>query len=184
MYDPISKKHFSLSNDTDPMWWNGAEPLWITALDSGYSTAAMMWPGSDVTIRNRTPTHFFPYNPSVTFQERLGNVTNWLLGNEKVEISCLYVPICGALWRWSNLEKLEDLTLFMIFIIPPGTTSEVCSSLLGGARQIRSHVRPWQHHRHGQSAEGGTVIWLYSNAQTSLLGCHTATANLHVQWRK
>ncbi|XP_004552627.2 bis(5'-adenosyl)-triphosphatase enpp4 [Maylandia zebra] len=93
MYDPISKKHFSVSNDTDPLWWNGAEPLWITALDSGYSTAAMMWPGSDVTIRNRTPTHFFPYNRHVTFQERLGNVTNWLLGNateQRVKFAALY----------------------------------------------------------------------------------------------
>ncbi|GLD64815.1 bis(5'-adenosyl)-triphosphatase ENPP4 isoform X1 [Lates japonicus] len=83
MYDPTSHKHFHVTNDTDPMWWNEARPLWITALDSGYKTAAMMWPGSDVVIGNRTATHFFPYNPSVTFQQRLGNVTNWILGNEK-----------------------------------------------------------------------------------------------------
>uniref|UniRef100_A0A3Q0SHW3 bis(5'-adenosyl)-triphosphatase n=1 Tax=Amphilophus citrinellus TaxID=61819 RepID=A0A3Q0SHW3_AMPCI len=83
MYDPISHKHFSVHNDSDPMWWNGAQPLWITALDSGYKTAAMMWPGSDVTIGNRTATHFFHYDPHVTFQERLGNVTNWMLGNKK-----------------------------------------------------------------------------------------------------
>ncbi|XP_018544720.1 bis(5'-adenosyl)-triphosphatase enpp4 isoform X1 [Lates calcarifer] len=83
MYDPTSHKHFHVTNDTDPMWWNEARPLWITALDSGYKTAAMMWPGSDVVIGNRTATHFFPYNPSVTFQQRLGNLTNWILGNEK-----------------------------------------------------------------------------------------------------
>ncbi|KAM7365390.1 hypothetical protein PAMP_016322 [Pampus punctatissimus] len=83
MYDPVSHKHFHIGNDTDPMWWNGARPLWVTALDSGYKTAAMMWPGSDVSIRNHTATHFFPYNSHVTFQQRLGNVTNWMLGNEK-----------------------------------------------------------------------------------------------------
>ncbi|MEQ2200334.1 hypothetical protein XENOCAPTIV_027710, partial [Xenoophorus captivus] len=82
MYDPISHKHFSIRNDNDPMWWSAAQPLWLTALDSGYKTAAVMWPGSDVT--NRTPTHYFPYNSDMTFQQRLGNVTNWILGDEKV----------------------------------------------------------------------------------------------------
>ncbi|MEQ2291513.1 Bis(5'-adenosyl)-triphosphatase enpp4 [Ameca splendens] len=81
MYDPISHKHFSIRNDSDPMWWSAAQPLWLTALDSGYKTAAVMWPGSDVT--NRTPTHYFPYNSDMTFQQRLGNVTNWILGDEK-----------------------------------------------------------------------------------------------------
>ncbi|XP_047432346.1 bis(5'-adenosyl)-triphosphatase enpp4 [Mugil cephalus] len=82
MYDPVSHKHFHL-NDTDPMWWDEAQPLWVTALDSGYKTAAMMWPGSEVAIRNRTATHFFKYNPAVTFEQRLGNVTDWILGNGK-----------------------------------------------------------------------------------------------------
>uniref|UniRef100_A0A3P9I7W9 bis(5'-adenosyl)-triphosphatase n=1 Tax=Oryzias latipes TaxID=8090 RepID=A0A3P9I7W9_ORYLA len=81
MFDPISHKHFNIKNDTDPAWWSEAEPLWLTALDSGYKTAAVMWPGSDVLIGNRTATHFFPYNSDITFQERLGNVTSWMLGN-------------------------------------------------------------------------------------------------------
>lgn len=85
MYDPVSKKHFNTSNDKDPSWWNQAQPLWLTALDSGYKTAAMMWPGSDVVINNRTATHFFPYNSHVTFQQRLGNVTDWILGDGKVK---------------------------------------------------------------------------------------------------
>ena len=96
MYDPISHKHFNIRNDSDPMWWSKAQPLWLTALDSGYKTAGMMWPGSDVTIGNRTATHFFPYNPDVTFQQRLGNVTNWMLGNGKVEKSfqCVFLLRC------------------------------------------------------------------------------------------
>ncbi|XP_023117297.1 bis(5'-adenosyl)-triphosphatase enpp4 [Amphiprion ocellaris] len=85
MYDPVTHKHFHVPNDTDPMWWSEAQPLWITALDSGYKTAAMMWPGSEVIIGNRTATHFSPYNVHVTFQQRLRNVTNWILGNGKEE---------------------------------------------------------------------------------------------------
>lgn len=90
MYDPVSHKMFHVSLDTDPMWWNQAQPLWISAQDSGYKTAAMMWPGSDVMISNRTATHFLPYDADVTFQQRLGNVTNWMLGSEEVG-KCFFV---------------------------------------------------------------------------------------------
>ncbi|KAM9835796.1 bis(5'-adenosyl)-triphosphatase enpp4 [Aulostomus maculatus] len=83
MYDPVSHKYFHVGKDHDPMWWNEAEPLWLTAQDSGYKTAAMMWPGSDVMINNRTATHFLPYNMSMTFHERLGDVMKWMLGNQK-----------------------------------------------------------------------------------------------------
>lgn len=84
MYDPVTQKHFSNVNDTDPMWWSKAEPIWLTALDHGYTTATAMWPGSDVHIRNRTATHYFHYNYHITFQERLRNVTSWLLGEGEV----------------------------------------------------------------------------------------------------
>ncbi|XP_024865832.1 bis(5'-adenosyl)-triphosphatase enpp4 [Kryptolebias marmoratus] len=80
MYDPVTHKRFTVRNDSDPMWWSGAKPLWLTALDSGYKTAAAMWPGSDVAIGNRTPTHFFRYDSRVTFRQRVANVTSWLLG--------------------------------------------------------------------------------------------------------
>ncbi|XP_035487583.1 bis(5'-adenosyl)-triphosphatase enpp4 isoform X2 [Scophthalmus maximus] len=93
MYDPVSGKHFQVGRDKDPMWWNKARPLWVTALDSGYKTAAMMWPGSDVVIGNRTATHFLAYDASVTFKQRLGNITNWMLGNGKeqgVKFAALY----------------------------------------------------------------------------------------------
>nr|XP_061803442.1 bis(5'-adenosyl)-triphosphatase enpp4-like [Nerophis lumbriciformis] len=85
MYDPSSHKHFHISNSSDPMWWNEATPIWISAHEAGYRTAIAMWPGSDVAIHNQTPTHFLPYSSEVTFRERLDNVTKWMLGSEKVE---------------------------------------------------------------------------------------------------
>lgn len=83
MYDPLSRKYFTLNNDTDPMWWSEAEPLWITAQRYGYKTATAMWPGSDAI--NRTGTYFLPYNRLVTFRERLGSVIKWILGTEAVK---------------------------------------------------------------------------------------------------
>ncbi|KAG7268535.1 hypothetical protein CRUP_012172 [Coryphaenoides rupestris] len=91
MYDAASNKTFSLSHDQDPFWWSQAQPLWLTARDANYSTAAAMWPGSDVT--NRTPTHFLPYNASVPFAERLRLISGWLKGSEKergVKFAALY----------------------------------------------------------------------------------------------
>ncbi|XP_075950468.1 bis(5'-adenosyl)-triphosphatase enpp4 [Anarhichas minor] len=86
MYDPVIHKHFHAGvNDTDPVWWSKARPIWITALDSGYKTAAAMWPGSDVAFGNRTASHFQPYDHHVTFRQRLGNVTQWMLGDGKEE---------------------------------------------------------------------------------------------------
>ncbi|XP_068446584.1 bis(5'-adenosyl)-triphosphatase enpp4 [Clinocottus analis] len=84
MYDPAINKSFHVGpNDTDPVWWSEAQPLWITALDSGYETATMMWPGSDVVLDNRTASHYRRYDSRVTFQQRLGNVTKWMLGDGK-----------------------------------------------------------------------------------------------------
>ncbi|XP_067116064.1 bis(5'-adenosyl)-triphosphatase enpp4 [Osmerus mordax] len=93
MYDPATHKKFSPSQDSDPFWWNQAEPIWLHALDYGLSTAAMMWPGCDVHIRNRTATHFQNYTSTMTFQQRLGLVVKWLLGDEKekgVSFAALY----------------------------------------------------------------------------------------------
>ncbi|CAL9698787.1 unnamed protein product [Knipowitschia caucasica] len=93
MYDPDTKQYFHISNNSDPVWWNEAEPLWITALDSGFKTAAVMWPGADVRIHNRTATHLFQYDRRMSFRERLGNVTQWLMGDgqeEGVKFAALY----------------------------------------------------------------------------------------------
>ncbi|KAL0968997.1 hypothetical protein UPYG_G00221390 [Umbra pygmaea] len=103
IYDPISQKHFTTFNDTESFWWNEATPLWVTALDSGYKTAVAMWPGSDVTIRNRTATHFLHYNRSVTFSQRLANITHWLTGGEGEE------PVSFAALYWEEPDKTGHL---------------------------------------------------------------------------
>lgn len=79
MYDSVTKKHFSDFNDKDPFWWNEAIPIWVTnQLQENRSSAAAMWPGTDVAIYNATPSYFMNYSPSVTFKERLNNITTWL----------------------------------------------------------------------------------------------------------
>ncbi|KAB1261640.1 Bis-triphosphatase ENPP4 [Camelus dromedarius] len=92
MYDVVTKKHFSDFNDKDPFWWNEAVPIWVTnQLQENRSSAAAMWPGTDVPIRNATPSYFMNYSSSVSFGERLSNITTWLSSsNPPVTFATLY----------------------------------------------------------------------------------------------
>ncbi|XP_072800978.1 bis(5'-adenosyl)-triphosphatase ENPP4 isoform X2 [Vicugna pacos] len=92
MYDVATKKHFSDFNDKDPFWWNEAVPIWVTnQLQENRSSAAAMWPGTDVPIHNATPSYFMNYSSSVSFGERLSNITTWLSSsNPPVTFATLY----------------------------------------------------------------------------------------------
>ncbi|KAI1897217.1 hypothetical protein AGOR_G00080960 [Albula goreensis] len=90
MYDSATQKKFSVVNDSDPFWWNEATPIWVTAQEAGFKTTAAMWPGTDIPIQNQTSTHFLHYDSTVTFQERLENVTGWLKRDEAVRFGALY----------------------------------------------------------------------------------------------
>ncbi|XP_066524376.1 bis(5'-adenosyl)-triphosphatase enpp4 isoform X2 [Hoplias malabaricus] len=90
MYDPSTKKVFSIQNDSDPFWWNEATPIWVSVEEQGYKSAAAMWPGTDLMIQNHTPTYFLKYDYKVSFRERLGNITKWLTEDESVKFATLY----------------------------------------------------------------------------------------------
>lgn len=92
MYDIITKKYFSDLNDRDPFWWNEAVPIWVTnELQENRSSAAAMWPGTDIPIHNTTPSYFMNYSSSVSFEERLNNITMWLSNsNPPVTFAALY----------------------------------------------------------------------------------------------
>ncbi|XP_006882192.1 PREDICTED: bis(5'-adenosyl)-triphosphatase ENPP4 [Elephantulus edwardii] len=92
MYDVVTKKRFSDSNDKDPFWWNEAVPIWVTnQLQGNRSSAAAMWPGTDVLIHNTTPSYFMNYSYLVSFEERLNNITMWLNNSDPpVTFATLY----------------------------------------------------------------------------------------------
>ncbi len=61
----------------DPRWWGG-EPIWATAEKQGLVTATMFWPGSELEIGGVRPTFWFHYDPTITFEERVEQVLEWL----------------------------------------------------------------------------------------------------------
>ena len=77
MEDPVLGR-FTMENSTDPRWWNGAEPLWVTADKQGLKTATMFWPGSDREIRGRRPDYWKVYDKAFLADARIDQVLSWL----------------------------------------------------------------------------------------------------------
>lgn len=80
MYDPATKRWFSLTNREavgDGRWWGG-EPIWVTAQRQGWRAATLFWPGSEAPIRNVRPHDWSPYDSTLTNAERVDRILAWL----------------------------------------------------------------------------------------------------------
>lgn len=62
----------------DPFWWDGAEPVWVTAERQGVRTATMFWPGSEVAIRGARPSAWQRYDSAVSNAQRVDQVIDWM----------------------------------------------------------------------------------------------------------
>ncbi|MEP6939738.1 MAG: ectonucleotide pyrophosphatase/phosphodiesterase [Rudaea sp.] len=72
---------FSLSNKEagrDRRWWDGGEPLWVTADKQGLRTATMFWPGSEADTHGYRPDYYLPFDGKVTGAQRVDQVLAWL----------------------------------------------------------------------------------------------------------
>jgi predicted AlkP superfamily pyrophosphatase or phosphodiesterase len=72
---------FTLSDtkqSLDPFWWDGAEPLWVTAEKQGVRTATMFWPGSEVAIHGQRPADWWRFDAAATNHQRVDAVLDWL----------------------------------------------------------------------------------------------------------
>ncbi|KAI1897216.1 hypothetical protein AGOR_G00080950 [Albula goreensis] len=93
MYDPDLNMTFDMDGTEarDPRWWNQATPLWVTNQRAGGRSGAAMWPGSDVEIQQTYPTHFLPYNASMSFEDRVRTLVGWFAQKEQpVSFGVLY----------------------------------------------------------------------------------------------
>ena len=88
MWDPDYKEHFTKLNK-DPKWWNGGEPIWVTAKLQNKHSATYFWAGSEVEIRGERPNFWMKYNISVPFESRVDQVMSWFTDHD-INIVCLY----------------------------------------------------------------------------------------------
>ncbi|MGD9898165.1 MAG: ectonucleotide pyrophosphatase/phosphodiesterase [Calditrichaceae bacterium] len=66
----------------DDRWYNG-ETIWATAQKQGIKSASFFWPGSETELDYKHPTYFMSYDGSVSHDERIEGVINWLKLPEK-----------------------------------------------------------------------------------------------------
>ena len=82
MIDPaIPGVIFSASNKAavvDARWWNGAEPIWVSAERQGVRTGSMFWPGSEAPIQGVRPSQWAAYDESKPANVRVDEALSWL----------------------------------------------------------------------------------------------------------
>jgi len=79
---------------SDPRWWNGAEPIWVTAERAGVHAATMFWPGSQAPIRGVRPTHWRSYDATVSNDARVDEIVSWLAQpTPRIRFATLYFEL-------------------------------------------------------------------------------------------
>ncbi len=78
---------------SDPLWWNGAEPIWVTAERQGVPTATMFWPGSDYEIRGGRPGKWRAFDQTLTGFARVDELLRWLDAPPRPRFATLYFDL-------------------------------------------------------------------------------------------
>ncbi len=94
MYDQQFNQYFTIGSfsktTADGRWYQG-EPIWATCEKQGLFSATMFWPGSDAEIGGVRPRYYFPFNGSVTPEQRIDQVLQWLAsGQDRPDLVTLY----------------------------------------------------------------------------------------------
>jgi predicted AlkP superfamily pyrophosphatase or phosphodiesterase len=99
MEDPaqpgVTFRMSNLAAVRDGRWWNGAEPIWVTAEGAGIRSATMFWPGSEAEIRGVRPSYVMPFNQAMPSAARADQVLAWLdlPADRRPEFATLYFDI-------------------------------------------------------------------------------------------
>lgn len=91
MYDPVLKEWFGASQ-TDPRWWNAAEPIWVTNQRHKGRSGLLYWLGERVKIKGMYPKYKIDSaSPHIDFTNSTGKVMSFEKRVEKL-ISWLTGP--------------------------------------------------------------------------------------------
>jgi alkaline phosphatase D len=77
-YAPDLKCYYNMKKDAGNGNFYNGEPVWVTAEKQNVKTATLFWVGSEAAIKNVRPTYWLKYNQSLSFQDRIDTVINWL----------------------------------------------------------------------------------------------------------
>ncbi|MDQ5978860.1 MAG: hypothetical protein QG602_1834, partial [Verrucomicrobiota bacterium] len=76
-HDPDTGDNFTMAR-TETRWWEGGEPVWITAEKQGVRSACYFWPGSEAELQGRRPTYFRPFDKAIKAEQRVDGLLAWL----------------------------------------------------------------------------------------------------------
>jgi ectonucleotide pyrophosphatase/phosphodiesterase family member 5 len=74
----------------DARWWNGGEPIWVTAERAGIPTATMFWPGSETAVRGVRPRRWLPFDGAMPGAARVDQLLAWLDETPRPGLATLY----------------------------------------------------------------------------------------------
>ncbi len=74
----------------DARWWNGAEPIWVTAERAGIPTATMFWPGSETAVRGVRPRRWLKFDGKMPEAARVDQLLAWLDERPRPGLAMLY----------------------------------------------------------------------------------------------
>ena len=80
---------FTMAN-TEPGWWDQAEPIWDTAEKAGLTTATMFWPGSETTVNGVHPTYHRAFDQAVGGDQRVDQLLTWMDATPRPDFATLY----------------------------------------------------------------------------------------------
>ncbi|HRE44491.1 MAG TPA: ectonucleotide pyrophosphatase/phosphodiesterase [Terricaulis sp.] len=63
---------------SDPIWWEGGLPLWVSAERAGVRTGTMFWPGSEWEIGGGRPSQYRDFDQSLPGFSRVDILLSWL----------------------------------------------------------------------------------------------------------
>lgn len=76
-WDPATSAMFSMAR-VESHWWEGGEPIWVTAEKQGVRSACLFWPGSESEIRGRRPAFFRPFDKALPNDARVDGLLAYL----------------------------------------------------------------------------------------------------------
>ncbi len=85
-YDPQRRQFYSMGKrwTVEDSSWYGGTPLWVLAEQQGMLSASFYWVGTEAAIQGIRPTYYYKYNTSISMNERIGAVRNWLTLPENI----------------------------------------------------------------------------------------------------
>lgn len=108
-YDPVFNESFSIRHSSDAKWWGG-EPIWNVAERANVRCGCAFWPGSEVAVGGRRPTHFLKYNRSMPYEERVARLLEFVdAGDRFVSLYFEGVDSAGHEFGVSSVDALQKL---------------------------------------------------------------------------